>query len=226
DINGIPLAAIERIEVLPSTASGIYGGGATGGVVNIVMKTDYAGVEVRAAYDSAFDTDAGHRRLEMSAGFSLEGGRTHAMLTAHRADSRFLLTGDRDFAQRGRALLMAHNPNPFDIWDPPYSTATNISSLDGDLVLDDGTPLGAAFATVPAGYAGADADGGAALLAMAGQYSLGIGDHRRQSLMAGPVTESVALAARRDFTPWLEMFLDSGWTSNEGAFETPSLNGS
>ncbi|MGH7957692.1 MAG: TonB-dependent receptor, partial [Opitutaceae bacterium] len=31
DINGIPLAAIERIEVLPTTASGIYGGSATGG---------------------------------------------------------------------------------------------------------------------------------------------------------------------------------------------------
>src|SRR5262249_47516946 len=31
DLNGIALAAVERIEVLPSTASGIYGGGATGG---------------------------------------------------------------------------------------------------------------------------------------------------------------------------------------------------
>ena len=27
DINGIPLAAVERIEVLPTSASGIYGGG-------------------------------------------------------------------------------------------------------------------------------------------------------------------------------------------------------
>src|SRR5690606_21287995 len=34
DINGIPLAAIERIEVLPTSAAGIYGGGATGGVIN------------------------------------------------------------------------------------------------------------------------------------------------------------------------------------------------
>src|SRR5262249_10456959 len=30
DLNGIPLSAIERIEVLPSTAGGIYGGSATG----------------------------------------------------------------------------------------------------------------------------------------------------------------------------------------------------
>jgi len=36
DINGIPLSAIDRVEVLPSSASGIYGGGAVGGVVNII----------------------------------------------------------------------------------------------------------------------------------------------------------------------------------------------
>jgi hypothetical protein len=35
DINGIPLSAIERIEVLPVTVSAIYGGSATGGVINI-----------------------------------------------------------------------------------------------------------------------------------------------------------------------------------------------
>src|SRR5262249_9293075 len=56
DINGIPLAAIERIEVLPSTASGIYGGGATGGVINIVTKKSYSGVEMGATYGNTFDT--------------------------------------------------------------------------------------------------------------------------------------------------------------------------
>src|SRR5262249_47891111 len=40
DINGIPLSAIDRIEVLPSSASGIYGGNAIGGVVNIILKKD------------------------------------------------------------------------------------------------------------------------------------------------------------------------------------------
>ncbi len=44
DLNGIPLAAIERIEVLPTTASAIYGGAATGGVVNVVLRRDYSGL--------------------------------------------------------------------------------------------------------------------------------------------------------------------------------------
>src|SRR5262249_27682735 len=44
DLNAIPLAAIERIEVLPTTASGIYGGSATGGVVNVVLRREYTGI--------------------------------------------------------------------------------------------------------------------------------------------------------------------------------------
>src|SRR3546814_544844 len=34
NLNGIPFAAVERIEVLPTTASAIYGGSATGGVIS------------------------------------------------------------------------------------------------------------------------------------------------------------------------------------------------
>src|SRR5262249_13753861 len=52
DINGIPLNAVERIEVLPSSASGIYGGGSIGGVVNIVLKNDYKGGDIRLTYDN------------------------------------------------------------------------------------------------------------------------------------------------------------------------------
>src|SRR3546814_14300606 len=38
NLNGIPLAAVDRIEVLPTTASDIYGGSATGGGINGVLR--------------------------------------------------------------------------------------------------------------------------------------------------------------------------------------------
>jgi len=72
-LNGIPLAAIERIEVLPTTASGIYGGSATGGVINIILKRDFQGFQTRLTYDNTFDTDSAVRRVDLSAGFNLEG---------------------------------------------------------------------------------------------------------------------------------------------------------
>jgi iron complex outermembrane receptor protein len=48
DLNSIPTAAIERIEVLKDGASAIYGSDAIAGVVNIILRKDYRGVEATA----------------------------------------------------------------------------------------------------------------------------------------------------------------------------------
>ena len=50
DLNAIPPRAIDRIEIPPITASGIYDGRATGGVVKIVLRPDYSGVEPTVAH--------------------------------------------------------------------------------------------------------------------------------------------------------------------------------
>lgn len=46
DINAIPLAAVERIEILSDGASAIYGSDAIGGVINIITRKDFNGVEI------------------------------------------------------------------------------------------------------------------------------------------------------------------------------------
>ncbi len=46
DLNTLPAAAIERIEVLQDGASAIYGSDAIGGVVNLIMKKDFRGMHV------------------------------------------------------------------------------------------------------------------------------------------------------------------------------------
>jgi iron complex outermembrane receptor protein len=46
DLNSIPLGAVERIEILTDGASAIYGSDAIGGVINIITRTDYEGVEL------------------------------------------------------------------------------------------------------------------------------------------------------------------------------------
>ncbi len=47
DLNGIPAAAVERIEILTDGASAVYGSDAIGGVVNIITRKDFNGVELR-----------------------------------------------------------------------------------------------------------------------------------------------------------------------------------
>ena len=46
DVNQIPAAAIDRVEVLTDGASAIYGSDAIGGVVNIILKSNVEGLEV------------------------------------------------------------------------------------------------------------------------------------------------------------------------------------
>lgn len=51
NINFIPTAAVERIEVLREGAGAVYGSDAIGGVVNIILRKDYEGGQVSLSYD-------------------------------------------------------------------------------------------------------------------------------------------------------------------------------
>jgi len=50
DLNQIPAAMIERVEILTGGASAVYGSDAIGGVVNFIMKKDFEGVQFDAQY--------------------------------------------------------------------------------------------------------------------------------------------------------------------------------
>jgi iron complex outermembrane recepter protein len=52
DISMIPLAAVDRIEILTDGASAIYGSDAVGGVVNIILRSKFDGAESRALFGS------------------------------------------------------------------------------------------------------------------------------------------------------------------------------
>jgi iron complex outermembrane receptor protein len=53
NIDAIPAAAIERMEVLTDGASAVYGSDAVAGVINVITKKNYQGLEVRASNDSS-----------------------------------------------------------------------------------------------------------------------------------------------------------------------------
>ncbi|WP_077035298.1 TonB-dependent receptor [Pelomonas sp. KK5] len=67
DLNMIPLAAIERIEVLRDSASSLYGTDAIGGVINFITRKDYVGATVTASYESP--QHAGGQTRSFNGGF-------------------------------------------------------------------------------------------------------------------------------------------------------------
>ena len=76
DLNLIPIAAVERVEVLHDGASALYGTDAIAGVVNIILKKDFNGFEANARY--AFSDEKGHYSERK---FSLVGGASTGKTT-------------------------------------------------------------------------------------------------------------------------------------------------
>jgi len=112
DINGIPLAAIDRIEVLPSSASGIYGGNAVGGVINIILKKNYKGGDFSVNYGKPESSTSSSRSIDGNYGFSLEGGKTHVMLAADYSDESPMTTRDREgLIERGLSAYISKCPD-------------------------------------------------------------------------------------------------------------------
>ncbi len=67
DLNMIPFAAIERIEVLRDGASSLYGTDAIGGVINFITRRDFAGATATLGYDAP--QDPGGRAASANIGF-------------------------------------------------------------------------------------------------------------------------------------------------------------
>ncbi len=71
DVNSIPDAAIDRVDVLPNGSSALYGADAVAGVVNFVLRNDFEGAEIEASYgDSTAGTNEGRFRVSGVAGFT------------------------------------------------------------------------------------------------------------------------------------------------------------
>lgn len=78
DISTIPLSMVERIEILLDGASAVYGSDAVGGVVNIITRKDYSGLELDLNYGRPHKSGFDEGRAVISAGWAWDGGRLNA----------------------------------------------------------------------------------------------------------------------------------------------------
>lgn len=74
DLSLIPMAAIERVEVLTDGASSIYGGDAVAGVINFILRDDFEGAETTASYGSATEGRMEEYRLSQTLGSAWDSG--------------------------------------------------------------------------------------------------------------------------------------------------------
>ncbi|MFT4178507.1 MAG: TonB-dependent receptor [Thermomonas sp.] len=114
EATGIPLSAIERVEVLLGGGSAIYGSDAVGGVVNIITRDSYKGTEIEYARDDTFDTDAANDRISVSHAFrkndfGLRVSAMHATQNAlARRDRWWLASDDMRFLGGSNGIVNAY----------------------------------------------------------------------------------------------------------------------
>lgn len=118
DPNSIPVAAIERIEVLPDGASAIYGSDAIGGVVNVILRSDYESSETHLRYSPDFN-DIGEVRFGQVFGRSRDDGSVLIVYEYYdrgslRAEDR-VYTRSSDLSPLGGTNRNARASNPGNI---------------------------------------------------------------------------------------------------------------
>lgn len=142
DLNSIPLAAIDRIEVLKDGASAIYGSDAIAGVVNIILRKDFSGLELGTGYGKSSHKDGAEKRASIAGGWGEAGKDKYNVLgvldyferdTTWARDRDFSSTSDQRRYQGGtdgRSTLsnpgnyarVAGFPAPFAPTRIPFST--------------------------------------------------------------------------------------------------------
>ena len=98
DLNNIPAAALERVEVLLDGASALYGTDAIGGVINFITRKDYQGLEIGGYVGKTDEGGAGKRTLSISAGTgSLDADGYNVFAVADFQRTNPLNTSQRSF---------------------------------------------------------------------------------------------------------------------------------
>ena len=97
DLNTIPAAAIERVEVITGGASSVYGADAVAGVVNFITRKDFQGVDLDIQYGAMQSGEAGETRASGLFGVSTDDGRGNIMLGLEVASRRAVEWKDVDF---------------------------------------------------------------------------------------------------------------------------------
>lgn len=96
DVNTIPSALLERVDVVTGGNSATYGSDAVSGVVNFVLKDDYEGLEVTGQGGISSRGDRDSQRLSAVWGSNFADGRGNIAIAAEYARSETLLFTDRD----------------------------------------------------------------------------------------------------------------------------------
>lgn len=100
DLNNIPAALVERVDVVTGGASAVYGSDAVAGVVNFILRDDFEGVELSASHQFSMDEgDAAITDVSVTLGGNFDNGRGNAVLSFGYTNREAVFQASRDFSR-------------------------------------------------------------------------------------------------------------------------------
>jgi len=99
DLNNVPLALVERTEILTGGAATTYGADAIGGVINFITKRNFSGLEVQASNQLTERGDGNVFRIDATIGASFDDGRGNVVVNIGYQEADAVFQGDRDFSR-------------------------------------------------------------------------------------------------------------------------------
>jgi iron complex outermembrane receptor protein len=141
DLNTIPQGLIERIEVITGGAGAAYGADAIAGVVNIITKDDFEGVDMRASYaNTTKHFDAREYQVSGLIGANFDDNRGNVSVSAEFSSREALIKAEREFAQQatsttgtfptGRINNVVGNPIPQSAIDALFLGVYGVDAVD------------------------------------------------------------------------------------------------
>ncbi len=98
DLNTIPTALVENVEILTGGASAIYGSDAMAGVVNFTLRDDFEGLEFDNSYEISEQGDADIFNTSLTFGSNFDDGRGNIVFNMGYTNRKSLFQADRDEA--------------------------------------------------------------------------------------------------------------------------------
>lgn len=93
----IPVALLERTDVLTGGAGSAYGADAISGVINFITRDDFEGVDIRFTGAQTEEEDGDTKRFDITMGGNFADGRGNAVLSLGYTDREAVFQGDRSF---------------------------------------------------------------------------------------------------------------------------------
>ncbi|MET0376933.1 MAG: TonB-dependent receptor, partial [Rhizorhabdus sp.] len=109
DVNLIPAALIQRVEIVTGGASAAYGSDAVAGVVNFILDTDYSGVKADGYYGFSQVGENREVKFQAAAGSNFADGRGHFVVAGEYFDNGGARPEKRDWSTRGNNFIVGQN---------------------------------------------------------------------------------------------------------------------